>query len=143
MSGDGRAFFDTNVLLYMYGGDASKRIRARNLFQQCVRDGRLILSTQVLQEFYAAGSRKLKIAPAILKEMVLALMDLPTVTVTSAEIRAALANEEQFGISFWDALILAAAQAGNASTVYSEDLNDGQRYGSVTVRNPFQLEVAQ
>jgi predicted nucleic acid-binding protein len=56
---DANAFFDTNVLLYMYGGDPEKRARARELFGEYSRIGRMLLSTQVVQEFYAAGSRKL------------------------------------------------------------------------------------
>ena len=45
--------------------------------------------------------------------------------------------EERYQISFWDALILAAAESGGAGVVYTEDLNHGQRYGSVLVQNPF------
>jgi predicted nucleic acid-binding protein len=52
-----KAFFDTNVALYMYAGEAGKRARAKEIFQEY--SGRLMLSTQVIQEFYAAGSRKL------------------------------------------------------------------------------------
>jgi predicted nucleic acid-binding protein len=51
-------------------------------------------------------------------------------------IRRAMAIEERYRISFWDALILAAAEAGGARTVYTEDLADGQSYGGLEVRNP-------
>jgi predicted nucleic acid-binding protein len=50
---------------------------------------------------------------------------------------SAIQNEERYQISFWDALILAAADSGGAEVLYTEDLNDGQQYGSVLVRNPF------
>lgn len=51
-------------------------------------------------------------------------------------IRAAMENEEQYRISFWGALILAAAESGRAEVLFTEDLNDGRQYGSVLVRNP-------
>jgi predicted nucleic acid-binding protein len=46
-------------------------------------------------------------------------------------------NEERHKVSFWDALILAAAESGGAEVLYTEDLNDGQQYGAVQARNPF------
>ncbi len=133
-----KAFFDTNVLLYMYSGvDRTKQARATELFRRFTRSSRLLLSTQVVQEFYVAGSRKLGIPHGELREAAEALMELPLVTVAPAHIRSAIRAEEQHTISFWDALILAAAESGGAEVLYTEDLNDGQRYGAVTVRNPF------
>jgi predicted nucleic acid-binding protein len=136
MSG-ARAFFDTNVLLYMYGGDAQKRARALDLFREHTLAGHLLLSTQVVQEFYAAGSRKLGIPRQELRDATAALLECPLVLVGPSHIRSALENEERYGISFWDALIVAAAASGQAHTLYTEDLNDGQQYGAVLVRNPF------
>jgi predicted nucleic acid-binding protein len=52
-------------------------------------------------------------------------------------ILAALAIEERYQISFWDALIVAATEAAGAQVLYTEDLSDGQQYGQVVVRNPF------
>jgi len=135
-----RVFFDTNVLLYMYGGaDSAKQKRAMELFRQSARHGQMLVSTQVVQEFYAAGSRKLKMPRRELREVVAALLECPLVTVGPEEITAAIHTEDRYGIPFWDALILAAAESGGAELVYTEDLNDGQEYGAVTVRNPFRL----
>lgn len=136
MSG-GKAFFDTNVLLYLYGMDTRKRDRSRQLFEEHAFSGRILLSTQVVQEFYAAGARKLNMPRAALREIARELLELPMITVTRSHIGAALDHEARYGISFWDALIVAAAEAGGAAVLYTEDLNDGQQYGSVTVRNPF------
>ena len=111
---DTKVFFDTNVLLYMYGGDAGKRVRAKQLFRQHAQGGRLLLSTQVVQEFYAAGSRKLGMPRSALREAAAALLDLPLVILGPSHITCAMENEEQYQISFWDALILAAAQSGGA-----------------------------
>ncbi|MBZ5620457.1 MAG: PIN domain-containing protein [Acidobacteriia bacterium] len=133
-----KAFFDTNILLYMYGGaDLAKQARARELFQQYTHSSRMLLSTQVVQELYAAGSRKLRMPRRELRDVVAKLLELPLVVVGPAQIMSAIQTEERYKISFWDALILAAAESGGADVLYTEDLNHGQQYGSVTVRNPF------
>lgn len=132
-----KAFFDTNVLLYMYGGDALKQSRSRQLFGQCAQSGRMLLSTQVVQEFYAAGSRKLGMPRQQLQEATTALLDLPLVILGPAHITSAMQNETKYKISFWDALIVAAAQSGGAEVLYTEDLSDGQHYGTVVAHNPF------
>jgi predicted nucleic acid-binding protein len=132
-----KAFFDTNVLLYIYGEDIPKGTRARALFDEYTQSGDILVSTQVVQEFYAAGSRKLGMPRHQLREIVLALLDLPLIIVTSSHITQALDCEMKYKISFWDALILAAAEAGGAELLYTEDLSHGQKYGAVLVRNPF------
>jgi len=134
---DAKAFFDTNVLLYMYGGDLGKQARARELFRQYAVAGRMLLSTQVVQEFYAAGSRKLGMPRRELRDATAALLDCPLVVVGPSQITSAMQNEERYQISFWDGLILAAAESGGSEILYTEDLNDGQQYGPVSVRNPF------
>lgn len=138
----GRAFFDTNVLLYMYGGpDRSKQERAKALFRHHADSGQLLLSTQVVQEFYSAGSRKLNMPRRKLRDAIAALLDVPLVIVGPAHIRSAIDTEERYRISFWDALIVAAAESGSAELLYTEDLNDGQQYGNVMVRNPFRAPL--
>jgi predicted nucleic acid-binding protein len=97
----------------------------------------MLLSTQVVQEFYAAGSRKLGMPRPELRDATAALLDLPLIVVGPPQIMSAIQNEERYQISFWDSLILAAAESGGAEVLYTEDLNDGQQYGSVLVRNPF------
>ena len=135
-----KAFFDTNVLLYMYGGaDPAKRTCARKLFQQHADSGRVRVSTQVVQEFYVSGSRKLGMARRELLEAVAALLDLPLIVVGPAHIVAAIEFGVRYQIAFWDALIIAAAESSGAEVLYTEDLNDGQRYGTVLARNPFRF----
>ncbi len=136
----GRAFFDTNVLLYMYAGsDRHKQRRATDLFRECARAGQILVSTQVVQEFYAAGSRKLRIPRREVCQAAAALLELPMVIIDQSHIAAAIEGEERHQIAFWDALILAAAESGGAEVLFTEDLNDGQRYGTVLARNPFRL----
>ena len=129
-------FVDTNVLVYAYSeADPLKCAEAANLLN--THAGRFVLSTQVVQEFYAAGLRKLKLPRAKLKRAVQELLKLPVVTITGDHILSALEFEETYCVSFWDGLILAAAASVRAEILYTEDLDDGQRYGTVTARNPF------
>jgi predicted nucleic acid-binding protein len=137
---DGRIFFDTNILLYMYSGtDTRKQDGATELFLRYTRPEslRILISTQVVQEFHAAGSRKLGIPRPDLLAFVTDLLGLPLVIIGPSHIQDAIRKEERYQISFWDGLILAAAEAGGAKTLFSEDLNHGQQYGLVTVCNPF------
>jgi len=74
-----------------------------------------------------------------LEEAVQELLVLPLVMTGPPEIRAAIRFEQRYRISFWDALIVAAAESGGADMLFTEDLNDGQQYGSVMARNPFRM----
>ena len=134
----GRVFFDTNVLLYLYSGaDLAKQAHAQRLALEHV--GRIVVSTQVVQEFYTAGRRKIGMPQSELEEAVQELLVLPLVMTGPPEIRAAIRFEQRYRISFWDALIVAAAESGGADMLFTEDLNDGQQYGSVMARNPFRM----
>ena len=135
-----RSFFDTNILLYVYSdADPDKRKRARELYREQALSGTILISTQVIQEFYAAATRKLAMPQPTVRALAEALCELPLVIVTPAHIRSAMDKEVRYQISFWDGLILAAAEAGGAEVLYTEDLNDGQQYGRILVRNPFRF----
>ncbi len=135
-----RSFFDTNIILYMYtDADPARKKRAEELYREQALSGAMV-STQVIQEFYNAAIRKLSLPRPTVRALTEALFELPLVIVSTAHIRAAMNNVERYQISFWDALVLAAAEAGGAGVLYTEDLNDGQQYGSVLVRNPFRSQ---
>ena len=135
---DGRAFFDTNVLLYMYStAEPEKQLKARELYRQFATTNRIQLSTQVVQEFYVVAMRKLRLPRQQVIELTESFLSLSVVTIDATHIRNAMDLEGRYQISFWDALILAAAESADVEVLYSEDLNDGQRYGGVLVRNPF------
>ncbi len=136
----GKAFFDTNILLYIYSrADVRKQGKALSLYREYAQDGRVLLSTQVIQEFFVCALRKLGLPRPQVREIALTLLDFPLIEIGAPHIRAAMDNVDRYEISFWDALILAAAVAGGAEVLYTEDLNDGQQYGAVVARNPFQL----
>jgi len=125
-----KIFFDTNVLLYMHrSADPRKQMRAQEVFEQFGQAGCILLSTQAVQEFFAAAVRPLSL-PGELRQVANALLELPLVIVGPEHIRRAMLDQERFGISFWNALILAAAEAGGAEAFCTEDLNDGQACGS-------------
>ena len=133
-------FFDTNVLVYLFDADSPhKRKQARVLFQKHAEAGDILLSTQVLQEFYVAVTRKLArpldAAPA--SEAVASFAALPLVQIDSELILSAVHRSRNSRLSLWDALIVQAAIEGHATTLYSEDLQHGQVLDSLRVVNPF------
>lgn len=130
-----RCFVDTNVLLYALSDRASertKRRRARALLSS-VPFG---LSVQVLQEFYV-NARKGGAEPDTLDAILTQLRRVPVVESSLSLFDSAVGLHRRYGISYWDAAIVAAAQELGAETLYSEDLSHGQRYGAVRVVNPF------
>lgn len=142
MSGD-KSFFDTNVLLYMHSvADPGKQAIAQQVFRECAAGGRIIISTQVVEEFHSAGRRKLRLPVDQMRLLTTDLLDLPMVEIAAVHILMALEYEEQYQVSFWDALILAAANWADVPVLYTEDLNDGQLYGGVRVENPFRRGTA-
>lgn len=132
-------FVDTNILIYAHDQDAGvKRERAMAKLRELWDSGAGRLSVQVLQEFYVNATQKLttpvarSTAREIIKTYGVWIRHPTTVeTVTRATELAELAR-----ISFWDALIVAAAEAVDAEELLSEDLNDGQAIAGIKVVNP-------
>jgi predicted nucleic acid-binding protein len=131
-------FLDTNVLVYAAvgtGKDEPKRKRALDL----IDSQSFGTSAQVLQEFFVTvvkkASRPLSAAEAL--EWIEQWTVFPCQAVDHRLVSVAIERSERYEISYWDAAILAAAEALGATTVYSEDLSDGQRYGPVRAVNPF------
>ena len=134
----GRCFVDTNVILYAASdapSEAGKHARALELL-----DGTdFCVSAQVLQEFYVNAIRKGRgpSNPDRVRLWVSRLSLCVVVPIDLAIVEAAITGAARHQISYWDAAILAAAEAVSAGILYTEDLNHGQRYGSVLVQNPF------
>jgi predicted nucleic acid-binding protein len=130
---DASVFFDTNVLLYLLSGDGMKADRAEAL----IADGGKI-SVQVLNEFVAVATRKLAMPVPEIREVLSAVRALCAVEPMTLETHdRALDLAERFHLSFYDALIVAAAGLAKCGLLYSEDMQDGQRIEQVTIRNPF------
>jgi predicted nucleic acid-binding protein len=132
-------FADTNILLYAISRDPAEQDKAKRAGDiLAARD--LALSVQVLQEFYVQATRASR-PDAISHQQAVRLIEsfgrFPVQDITSAIMTAALRSRERFQLSYWDAAIIEAARAIGCTHVLSEDLNDGQDYGGVTVTNPF------
>jgi predicted nucleic acid-binding protein len=128
-----KTFFDTNVLLYLLAADAAKAERAEELL---AAGG--IISVQVLNEFAAVASRKLGMAWSEIRDALGAIRAICEVESISIEIHdRALELAQRYRFSIYDATIIAAALKAGCNTLYSEDLQDGQRIEKLTIRNPF------
>lgn len=140
MSGEGVEFCDTNILVYAYDRSAGeKRTTAKRLVEGLWESGRGAVSLQVLQEFFTTLTRKVSppVPPPAARRIVEDLATWRVYEPARTELFAAIDASIEWGISFWDAMILVTASRSDAKVLWSEDLNDGQEYGGVVVRNPF------
>jgi predicted nucleic acid-binding protein len=132
-------FLDANVLVYAY--DASDR-RKRQIAQELVRSalaGEFVISTQVLAEF--AATLLHKISPPLTTPDVIVLLDalapIRAIASNNDLVRRAAEAHQKYGIHFYDGMIVAAAEHAGCERIWSEDLNAGGKYFSVTIANPF------
>jgi len=143
MSGE-RIFVDTNILVYAYEPQAGDRGRvaaaALARLWQTPRDA--IVSTQVLQELYVTLLRK-KVAPHVLRRLVEVHMKWQVVSTTPGLLRHGIGIRERYGLSLWDAMIVAAARQGQAAQLWTEDLSAGQEYEGVRVVNPLVADESE
>ncbi len=134
----GKEFLDANILVYAHdAGARPKRRKSRQLIAELAKTGNGVISTQVMQEFFVAATRKLDVPPLAAKGVLKTFAVFEIVQVSPVLIHEAIDCSILNQLSFWDSLILAAAASAGCSTVWSEDLNPGQAVLGVTVRNPF------
>ena len=133
MSG-GEDFFDSNVVLFLLSADTAKADRA----EQLLATGGTI-SVQVLNEFAAVASRKLRMSWSEIREVLAQVRAVCAVEPMTLETHErALRIAERYGLSIYDALIVSAALLANCKTLHSEDMQDGQVIErQLTIRNPF------
>lgn len=132
-------FLDTNVLVYFFDLDEpDKRDVARSLLRK-PSPLDLVISTQVLLEFYSVVTRKLRdrMTDEDAAAAVERLSALPVVATDAALVRAGISISRRVHVSVWDGMIVAAATAAGCDRLLTEDLSHGQVVGSVTVENPF------
>ena len=132
-------FFDTNVLVYAADNrDERKQRIARNLIKGAL-NGRLDgwISVQTLSEFINSILNKLKLPLDKVDGFLDFFDNLPIVNPDRTLPRRGLEIKNRYDIQFYDAMMLAAAERAGATEFYTEDLNDGQLYGSVKAVNPF------
>ena len=139
---DGKVFLDTNIIIYAYDTSAGEKHRiARKTMEDLWDSSHGTLSTQVLQEFYVNVTRKIPkpLEIRIAREIVGDLLKWDVVVNDGDSILEAIEIQHRFNFSFWDAMIIASALKGGATTLLSEDLTDGQLLNGLTIRNPFAI----
>lgn len=136
-------FVDTNVLLYAISSDPEEAKKARRAREILGRED-FGVSTQVLQEFFVNATKKIAVplSDEEALEFIEILATAPVVPIDLDIVVQAVAYKQRYGISYWDAAVVAAAHVLGARVLYTEDLNDGQRYGEVRAVNPFRAEPA-
>ena len=131
-------FLDTNVLVYSIDGkDPAKQVVARGIVVSAVRGGGFLISAQVLNEFSNIALLKLKLSVEEVRKFVSFFSRIGVVSLESRWTDAALLLKQRYETQFFDSLLLAAAQENGCDEILTEDLNDGQMYGSVKAVNPF------
>ena len=136
---EGKVFFDTNILVYSVDERTpEKKVIASNLLNEAARSKNGIISTQSLQEFYNAAVKKLNLSKQAAKEYVdFFSKQFPVKEISIPLIIKAIDISIKNGLSFWDSLILSAANDTGCILIYSEDMNSGQIICGTKVLNPF------
>ena len=135
-----RTFVDSNVLIYAHDADAgTKNRKAAQRLEELWLSGEGLLSTQVLQEFFVNATRKISapLTAAAAREIVRDYTPWVAAPITPATILRASEVSDTWQLSFWDAMILAAAEQAGAGILLTEDLNHGEKIAGVEVVNPF------
>ena len=129
-------FVDTNVWVYAVDeAEPAKRARASSVLAAEAPD--LVVSTQVMSELYVTLRHKLQVPAARAHELVGRLTRLRVVAVDQEHVEAAMNLAAGRSVSYWDALIIATAQAARCDRLLTEDLSDGDRFGDLRIENPF------
>lgn len=135
------SFVDTNILIYAEDKDEKeKHPIASELLIKLWQEREGVVSVQVLQEFYVNVTRKLKkqLSSAKALEIVEEYLTWTVVENTGKMLTAAIELQQRHQLSFWDAMVVQAALEAGCDKLYTEDLTDGQRFGSLEIVNPFE-----
>ncbi len=139
-----RAFLDTNILVYAYDQhEPHKQRKAQELITDGIEKENLLLSVQVLGEFFNVVTRHIPqpMTPDEAQEIIATISILPVQEIDLAMVNRAIDTHKTYRISYWDALIVTAAERAGCTLILSEDLSDGQAYHNMVVRNPFTEEL--
>lgn len=135
-----KTFFDTNLLVYAFDkGSPAKQTVAKHLISEHGSSGNLVLSTQVLQEFYVVTTKKLAkpLAKEEAAEVVKDFGEFPLVQVDKGVINRAMDRHREGDFSFWDCLIIEAALQFGCTLLLTEDMQNGRHIDTLEIRNPF------
>jgi predicted nucleic acid-binding protein len=135
----GKIFLDTNILVYAHDLDAGEKYyRAREVVTGLWESGEGVLSVQVLEEFYVNVTKKIPnpLGKSEARDIIRQYMAWEPVAIEGDLILDASDIEERYKLSFWDALIIAAAKAGGASVILTEDITHDQVIEGIRIQNP-------
>lgn len=135
----GEIFVDTTILLYAYDADAQeKNTKAAGVMQDLWNSMKGMVSTQVLQEFYVNVTRKIPrpLSPAVARGIIDNYLAWPVQLIYPQTILRASEFQERHQLSYWDAMIIAAAYEGNAKVLFTEDLSHGRFIEGIEIINP-------
>ena len=138
MNASARCFIDTNLLIYADSGDQPVKQRmSLTLLKQLRINYTGVLSTQVLNEYCNVALNKLRLPHADIRQQLHFWQQFEVVQVTPSIIEVAVDLHETRSLSYYDALVVAAAQTSGCAVLYSEDMNAGEVIGGVRIVNPF------
>ena len=133
-----RSFIDTNILIYVDDADNPEKQKiAIKLIASGWHNGNAVLSTQVLQEYFSAATRKLKIPADKAQRKIELLSHLEIASIEYSDIVRAIELHRLHSFSFWDSLIVTMAQKTACAVLYSEDMQDGRKLEGLQIVNPF------
>ena len=131
-------FFDSNVLVYIaINQDAAKKKVALQLVASAIENQSGYISIQVLREVANCLFKKSNDSIEHIRETLSGFDALDCLDESRDLLDRAIEIKDEYGIQFYDALIVAAAEAAGCETLYSEDMGDGQIYGGILIVNPF------
>lgn len=132
-----KVFVDTNILVYaLQNKDRQLRARARSKLKELQDRDQGVISTQVMQEFFVVTTKKLGVDPVLTKRVLQKFENFEVVSIEPRLIYEAIDCSMTEAISFWDALIVAAAASAKCDSLWTEDLNAGQVIRDVSIVNP-------
>ena len=133
-----KVFIDTNILIYSIDKHSkAKRQKAKRAIAEILKEGRAIISTQVIEEAYVVAVKKLKIPPLDAKRWVKLLSRFSVFQVSYQTVMEAIDCSILEQLSFWDSLLIVSAAEAGCEQIYTEDLNHGQVIRGVRIINIF------
>ena len=135
-----KIFLDTNILVYAYDKyERRKQKKAQAILTDGIEQDSVILSVQVLGEFFNVVTRNIKspMTPDDARDIIETLGIITVQDIDYIMVKRAIDTQMKYKISYWDSLIIAAAERAESKMILSEDLNHGQIYHGVLVHNPF------
>lgn len=140
MSLSSRCTFDTNIFFYAIDSSAGEKHRAAKQMLTLANRNNTLIILQTLGELFHSIHRKHPQRLPVARDFIDSSLELFDIIASDAQdLKEALAIQQQHSVQFWDALIVVTAQRANCPVLFSEDFQDGQAFGPVTIRNPFTM----